>query len=47
MREPVIAGRNVHTCVIDGPVLPREIAVREGEIVHREGGVFADLLPAS
>jgi uncharacterized protein (TIGR00290 family) len=35
-----------HTFVTDGPMLDRPIAVVPGEIVERDGFVFADLLPA-
>jgi uncharacterized protein (TIGR00290 family) len=35
-----------HTFVMAGPMLHRQIAVRPGEIVERDGFVFADLLPA-
>jgi uncharacterized protein (TIGR00290 family) len=35
-----------HTFVTHGPMFDRAIAVRSGEIVDRDGFVFADLLPA-
>jgi uncharacterized protein (TIGR00290 family) len=35
-----------HTCVTAGPMLSAPIATRPGEVVTREGFVFADLLPA-
>jgi uncharacterized protein (TIGR00290 family) len=35
-----------HTFVFDGPIFRRPIPVRTGEIVHRDGFVFCDLLPA-
>jgi uncharacterized protein (TIGR00290 family) len=35
-----------HTFVAAGPMLSRRIAVQPGEIVEREGFVFADLVPA-
>lgn len=35
-----------HTFVYDGPMFNRSIEVRQGEIVERDGFVFADLLPA-
>jgi uncharacterized protein (TIGR00290 family) len=35
-----------HTFVAAGPMLSRRIAVKPGEIVDRDGFVFADLLPA-
>jgi uncharacterized protein (TIGR00290 family) len=36
-----------HTFVVDGPMFRRPVPVRTGEIVHRDGLVFADLLGAS
>jgi uncharacterized protein (TIGR00290 family) len=35
-----------HTCVIGGPMFSREIEVKPGEVVERDGFVFADLVPA-
>lgn len=34
-----------HTCVTGGPMFSREIKVKAGEIVERDGFVFADLVP--
>jgi uncharacterized protein (TIGR00290 family) len=34
-----------HTCVTDGPGFARPIRVRPGEVVERDGFVFADLVP--
>lgn len=34
-----------HTCVVNGPIFSREIKVKSGEIVERDGFVFADLVP--
>ncbi len=34
-----------HTFATAGPMFAREIPVRVGEVVHRDGFVFADLLP--
>ena len=34
-----------HTFVFDGPIFQSPIAVRTGEVVHRDGFVFCDLLP--
>ena len=34
-----------HTCVIGGPMFDRRIEVEPGEIVERDGFVFADLVP--
>jgi uncharacterized protein (TIGR00290 family) len=36
-----------HTFCWDGPMFARPIAVAPGEVVERDGFVFADLLPAS
>lgn len=35
-----------HTCVVAGPMLRAPIAALVGEVVEREGFVFADVLPA-
>jgi diphthamide synthase (EF-2-diphthine--ammonia ligase) len=35
-----------HTCVVGGPMFNREIRVKPGEVVERDGFVFADLIPA-
>ncbi len=35
-----------HTCVVAGPMFDRPIPVTPGEVVEREGFVFADLAPA-
>ncbi len=37
----------LHTFVFDGPMLDRRIPVRVGEIVERDGFVFADVLPGA
>jgi uncharacterized protein (TIGR00290 family) len=34
-----------HTCVVGGPMFNREIKVKPGKIVERDGFVFADLIP--
>lgn len=34
-----------HSCVVAGPMFSRPLAVAPGEIVERDGFVFADLLP--
>jgi diphthamide synthase (EF-2-diphthine--ammonia ligase) len=34
-----------HTCVIGGPMFSRSINVAVGEVVERDGFVFADLVP--
>ena len=36
-----------HTCVVAGPMFDRPIAVNAGEVVDRDGFVFADLAPAA
>jgi uncharacterized protein (TIGR00290 family) len=35
-----------HTCVVAGPMFKNEIKVKSGEVVERDGFVFADLIPA-
>ena len=35
-----------HTCVVAGPMFSREIEVKSGEVVERDGFVFADSIPA-
>ena len=35
-----------HSCVVAGPMFSRSLAVATGEIIERDGFVFADLLPA-
>jgi uncharacterized protein (TIGR00290 family) len=35
-----------HTCVVDGPMFSRPLAVTLGETVERDGFAFADLVPA-
>jgi uncharacterized protein (TIGR00290 family) len=35
-----------HTCVIAGPMFAHEIGVSAGEVVERDGFVYADLAPA-
>jgi diphthamide synthase (EF-2-diphthine--ammonia ligase) len=35
-----------HTFVYDAPVFSRPIEVRTGEVVERDGFVFADVLPS-
>jgi uncharacterized protein (TIGR00290 family) len=35
-----------HSFAWDGPMLARPVAIRPGEVVEREGFVFADVLPA-
>ncbi len=44
--DPCGENGEFHTCVTAGPVLRSPIGVRSGEVVERDGFVFADLLPA-
>jgi uncharacterized protein (TIGR00290 family) len=34
-----------HTFAYDGPMFPKPLSIRSGEVVERDGFVFADLLP--
>lgn len=43
--DPCGENGEFHTCVTAGPMFQAPIAVRAGEVVEREGFVFADLLP--
>lgn len=43
--DPCGENGEFHTFVYDAPVFSRPIAVRSGEVVERDGFVFADLLP--
>jgi uncharacterized protein (TIGR00290 family) len=43
--DPCGENGEFHTFVYDSPVFSRPIAVRTGEVVEREGFVFADVLP--
>lgn len=44
--DPCGENGEFHTFVYDAPVFSAPIPVRTGEIVEREGFVFADVLPA-
>jgi len=44
--DPCGENGEFHTFVSDGPMFHRPVAVRAGEVVTRDGFVFADLLPA-
>jgi diphthamide synthase (EF-2-diphthine--ammonia ligase) len=44
--DPCGENGEFHTFAWDGPMFRRPVAVRGGEVVTREGFVFADLLPA-
>ncbi len=43
--DPCGEGGEFHTCATDGPMFAHPIAVTLGEVVTRDGFVFADLLP--
>ena len=43
--DPCGENGEFHTFAWDGPMFRRPVAVRPGEVVEREGFVFADLLP--
>jgi uncharacterized protein (TIGR00290 family) len=43
--DPCGENGEFHTFVFDAPVFSRPIAVRGGEVVERDGFVFADVLP--
>jgi uncharacterized protein (TIGR00290 family) len=45
--DPCGENGEFHTFVCAGPMLRHEVAVRPGEVVERDGFVFADLLPAT
>jgi uncharacterized protein (TIGR00290 family) len=43
--DPCGENGEFHTFVFDGPIFKSPIPVRTGEVVHRDGFVFCDLLP--
>ena len=45
--DPCGENGEFHTCVVAGPMFSSPIEVQPGEIVSRDGFVFADLLPRS
>jgi diphthamide synthase (EF-2-diphthine--ammonia ligase) len=45
--DPCGENGEFHTCVVAGPMFSHAIPVRGGEIVERDGFIFADLLPAA
>ena len=45
--DPCGENGEFHTFVTAGPMFAHEIAVRPGEVVERDGFVFADLVPAA
>jgi uncharacterized protein (TIGR00290 family) len=44
--DPCGENGEFHSCVVDGPIFEAPIPVVPGEIVTRDGFVFADLIPA-
>ena len=44
--DPCGENGEFHTFAYDGPMFSRPIAIRAGEVLEREGFVFADLAPA-
>jgi diphthamide synthase (EF-2-diphthine--ammonia ligase) len=45
--DPCGENGEFHTFVSDGPPFARPIAVETGEVVERNGVVFADVIPAA
>jgi uncharacterized protein (TIGR00290 family) len=45
--DPCGENGEFHTCVVAGPMFDQAISVQRGEIVERDGFIFADLLPIS
>ncbi|MBX3247813.1 MAG: adenine nucleotide alpha hydrolase [Myxococcales bacterium] len=41
--DPCFERGEAHTCVVDGPMFRAPLAVRAGEVVERDGFVFADI----
>lgn len=44
--DPCGENGEFHSFVFDGPMFKEQIDIRVGDIVHRDGFVFADVLPA-
>ena len=44
--DPCGENGEFHTCVYAGPMFSRAISIQTGEVVTRDGFVFADLMPA-
>lgn len=44
--DPCGENGEMHTFVFEGPMLDHPLAVRTGEVVERDGFVYADVLPA-
>jgi uncharacterized protein (TIGR00290 family) len=45
--DPCGENGEFHTCVVAGPMFSAPLAVATGEVMERDGFVFADLLPAA
>ena len=45
--DPCGENGEFHTCVLDGPFFSAPVEATKGEIVEREGFVFADLVPGA
>ena len=45
--DPCGENGEFHTFVFDGPMFKEKIEIRMGEVVHRDGFTFADVLPLS
>jgi uncharacterized protein (TIGR00290 family) len=45
--DPCGENGEFHTFVFDGPIFRRPIPVQTGEVVHRDGFVFCDLMPVA
>ncbi len=45
--DPCAENGEFHTCVVGGPMFDRPVEVEAGEVVERDGFVFADLVPVS
>ncbi len=44
--DPCGENGEFHTCVFAGPMFSHPLALKAGEVVHRDGFVFADVIPA-
>ena len=45
--DPCGENGEFHSCVVNGPMFSQPLRVTAGDVVHRDGFVFADLLPQS
>lgn len=43
--DPCGENGEFHTCVVDGPIFSRPIAVSVGETVERDGFIYSDVIP--